>query len=52
VTGRLALDPSAETVRELVGELSEALQDRSGPFFVHARNRSEFASFVQVRNIG
>ena len=34
-TGRVALDTSAETVRELVGELSEALQDRAGPVLVH-----------------
>ena len=46
--GRIALDTPAETVRELVGELSEALQDRAGPVLVHERNRREFVSFVQV----
>jgi hypothetical protein len=51
-TRRIALDTSPETAGELVGELSEALQDRAGPVLVHERNRRELASFVQVRNIG
>ncbi len=51
-TGCIALDTSPEAVGKLVGELSEASQDRSRPFLVHAPNRREFASFVQVRNLG
>jgi hypothetical protein len=31
VTGRIALDRSPDTLRELVGELSEAVQALSGP---------------------
>jgi hypothetical protein len=51
-TRGIALDLSPETVGELVGTLSEALQQRSDLGFVHERYRMEFASFVQVRNIG
>ena len=51
-TRGVALDTSPETASELVGEFAEPSQDRAGLVLGHARDRREFVSFVQVRNIG
>jgi hypothetical protein len=52
LTRRVALDTTAEALRELIRELSKASQDGAGPPFGHANNGKEFARLVQVRNFG
>jgi hypothetical protein len=52
LTGGMALDTPAEAIRELVGELAEAIEQRSRAARIHARNRREFAPESTVRSFG
>jgi hypothetical protein len=52
LTGGIALDTPAEAIRELIGELAEAIEQRSRAARIHARKSREFAPESTVRSFG